>query len=142
MNRSERAIVITMRLIAGCGLFAIPAIFFPYSWMNAIHEFMGLGVLPDVPIVSYLARSLSAFYAIVSTITLFISSDIRRYRSLVKLMAIIVIAMGCVLLGIDLIAGMPTSWTLSEGPPTIAIGLVVLWLQRNISAESHGDHSS
>ena len=63
MNRSELAIVIILRVIGITGLFAIPAIFLPYSWMNAIHDYMGLGELPDTPIVSYLARSLSAFYA-------------------------------------------------------------------------------
>jgi hypothetical protein len=133
MNKPELAIVIIMRVIGVSGLFAIPAIFLPYSWMNIIHESMGLGVLPDAPIVSYLARSLSAFYAIVSTITLFIALDIWRYRSFVKLWAIIVIATGFVLLGIDVAAGMPTSWTVGEGPPTIAIGLVVLQLQKKIT---------
>ncbi len=139
MNRSELSIVIILRVIGVCGLFAIPAIFLPYSWMNAIHEYMGLGELPDAPIVSYLARSLSAFYAIVSTIILFISFNIRHYRSFVKLWAIIVIVTGFVLLGIDIAAGMPTSWTMGEGPPTIVVGLVVLWLQRKITVES-GNH--
>ena len=140
MNRSELSIMIILRVIGVCGLFAIPAIFLPYSWMNAIHEYMGLGELPDAPIVSYLARSLSAFYAIVSTIILFISFDIRRYRSFVKLWAIIVIVTGFVLLGIDITAGMPTSWTLGEGPPTIVVGLVVLWLQRKITVKSDDHH--
>jgi hypothetical protein len=140
MNRSELGIVIILRVIGVCGLLAIPAIVLPYSWMNAIHDIVGLGELPDAPIVSYLARSLSAFYAIVSTITLFVSCDIRRYRSFVKLWAIIVIVTGFVLLGIDIAAEMPTSWTASEGPPTIAIGLIVLWLQRKITVESDDHH--
>ena len=135
MNRSELSIVIILRVIGVTGLFAVPAIFFPYSWMNAIHEYLGLGELPDAPIVSYLARSLSAFYAIVATITLFISCDIWQYRSFVKLWAIIVIVTGIALLGIDMTAGMPTSWTLGEGPPTIAVGLVVLWLWRKITVK-------
>ena len=140
MNRSELAIVIILRVIGVTGLFAIPVIFMPYSWMNPIHDYMGLGELPDTPIVSYLARSLSAFYAILSSITLFVSCDIRRYRSFVKLWAIIVTVTGFVLLGIDITAGMPTSWTLGESPPTIAVGLVVLWLQRKITVASDDHH--
>ncbi len=62
MTEPELAIVIILRVIGITGLFAIPAIFLPYSWMNAIHDFMGLGELPNAPIVSYLARSLSAFF--------------------------------------------------------------------------------
>ena len=90
--------------------------------------------MPDAPIVSYFARSLSAFYAMMSTIILFISFDIRRYRSFVKLWAYLAIIAGFVLLGIDVMAAMPLSWTLTEGPPTIVIGIVVLWLQRFIMA--------
>jgi hypothetical protein len=136
MNKSEIAIVVILRVIGVSGLFAIPAIFLPFSWMDAIHNFMGLGELPDAPIVSYLARSLSAFYAIVSALTLFVSFDIWRYRSYLRLWAIIVILTGFVLLGIDLTAGMPLSWTLSEGPPTVAVGVVVLILQRRIDVQT------
>ena len=68
------------------------------------------------------------------------SFDIRRYRSFLKLWAVIVIVTGFVLLGIDIEAGMPMNWTLCEGPPTIAIGLVVLWLQQRISDQSDTGH--
>ena len=64
MKRAEVAIVVILRVLGGFALGAIPAIFLPYSWMNAIHDFMGLGDLPNAPIVSYLARSLSLFYAL------------------------------------------------------------------------------
>jgi hypothetical protein len=133
MTRSELATVIILRVIGVSGLFAIPTIFLPYLWMNAINDYVGLGEMPNTPIVSYLARSLSAFYAMVSAITLLISSDIRRYRPFVKLWAIIAIITGFVLLGIDVEAGMPISWTILEGPPTSVIGFVVLWLLRDIA---------
>lgn len=137
MTKPELAIVIILRIVGVSGLFAIPAIFLPYSWMNAIHEYVGLGELPDTPIVSYLARSLSAFYAFVSAITLLISSDIRRYRSFVNLWAVLATLTGVALLGIDITAGMPTSWTFGEGPPTIVVGLVMLWLQGKITPDDH-----
>lgn len=133
MTNSERAIKIVLRVVGITGLFAMPAIFLPLAWMNAIHGFLGLGELPDAPIVRYLARSLSTFYAMFSVTTLLIASDIRRYRALVKLWGLLVTVAGFVLLGIDLNAGMPTSWTLSEGPPAVAVGLAVLWLSRHIA---------
>ncbi len=133
MNKSERALVIILRLVGITGLFAIGAIFLPFSWMNAIHNFLGLGELPNAPIVDYLARSLSAFYAIVSAIILFVSFDIRHYRSFVKLWGALVFLMGIALTGIDVAAGMPLSWTVFEGPPTAIVGLIVIWLQRRIT---------
>ncbi len=132
MNKSERAIVIILRVVGFVGLFAIPAIFLPYSWMNTIHGHLGMGELPNAPIVDYLARSLSAFYAIVSVFTLFIARDIRRNRELLQLWTIMVIVIGLVLTGIDIAAGMPMSWTVLEGPPVVVVGVVVLWLQRRI----------
>ncbi|MHB0959370.1 MAG: hypothetical protein ACYC6N_07085 [Pirellulaceae bacterium] len=128
-SRSELAIVVILRVVGIAALLAIPAIFFPYSWMNAIHERLGLATLPDTPIVSYLARSLSLFYAVMGTITLFITSDIRRYRSLVTLVGLLYIVLGLTQLGIDVYSGMPILWTLAEGPFGVAIGAMVLWLQ-------------
>lgn len=131
-NKAELTLIVLMRIMGAGGLLAIPAIFLPYRAMNSIHEFMGLGALPDAPIVSYLARSLSAFYAIVGTFTVFVSFDVRRYRPFVKLWALTVSLMGIVLLGIDMASGMPLSWTLSEGPPLLAMGLVFLWCERHV----------
>lgn len=128
INRSQRAAVIILRLIGIGGLCAVPAIVMPFSWMESVHRVAGLGDLPDVPIVSYLARSLSAFYAVVGLISLSISFDLSRYRPLARLLALTFVLMGVVLLGVDLATGMPQSWTLSEGPPSIAIGVLLLWL--------------
>ena len=130
MKRSEFAIVVILRVLGGFALAAIPAIFFPYSWMNAIHGFLGIGELPDTPIVSYLARSLSIFYAMFGAITIFASLDLRRYRSLVTLIAVISILLGITLFGIDHFSGMPLHWTLLEGPFTIIVGGAILVLQR------------
>lgn len=68
-----------------------------------------------------------------------VSFDIRRYRSFLKLWSILVIVMGFVLLGIDLHAGLPLSWTLFEGPPTTLVGFIFLWLQPRFFAESEAE---
>lgn len=131
-NRSEWVILIVMRILGVSALLAIPAIFFPYSWMNNIHQYAGLGELPDVPIVHYLARSLSAFYAVVGTIALYMSRDIRTNRGFVRLWGCLIATIGIVLTGVDLSAGMPLEWTLCEGPPTIICGSMVIWLSAHI----------
>lgn len=134
MTRAELAIVVILRIMGVSAFLAIFAVFFPYAWMNACHEHMGLGKLPDEPIVSYLSRSLSTFYAMHGVLTLFLSSDIRRYRPLIALWGFVMTTIGAFLLGIDLVSGMPLNWTWSEGPPTMVIGLTVLWLQRKIKS--------
>ncbi len=130
MQKAERAITVILRLLGISALFAIPAIFFPYSWMNAIHGYLGLGELPDAPIVSYLARSLSMFYALFGAVMVFVSFDVRRYRALITLLAVASVIVGFTLFGIDYFSEMPFDWTLLEGPFTIIVGVAILWLQR------------
>lgn len=131
-NRAEQTLTVTLRIIGVAALCAIPAIFFPYSWMNVIHQYAGLGVLPDAPIVSYLSRSLSLFYAGHGAIALYAASDVRRHHGLVKLLGWLFLVTGLTILGIDVHAGMPALWTVSESPFAIAVGGLVIVLQRNI----------
>jgi len=62
-------LVILFRYLLGIGsLFALVPVFMPVSWMAGTHRWLGLGEMPTGPIVEYLARSLSAFYALVGAL--------------------------------------------------------------------------
>ena len=136
-NSSELVTLTILRVMGTGGLLAIPAIFFPYSWMNTCHEMLGLGELPNTPIVMYLARSLSAFYAIAAAFLWFISWDIRRHRTFVRLWSIIAMLMGLVLFGIDLTAGLPPAWTYFEGPMILAMGVVLMVCHQKIGVHEN-----
>ena len=129
MKNTEIAIVVILRLLGIAALLAIPAIFMPYSWMNEVHDYLGLGDMPDTPIVSYLARSLSMFYAMFGAIAVYVSFDLRRYWSFVRLLALLSVAVGITLFWIDYHSNMPLHWTIVEGPFTIIVGVAILWLQ-------------
>jgi len=98
--------------------------------MRAIHSWAELGVMPDTPVVWYLARSTSAFYAIFGGLFLLASLDIDRYRPLVVYLGVSTTALGLVLFIVDSAEGMPASWTWSEGPVVVVSGIVVLYLTR------------
>jgi hypothetical protein len=51
-------------------LFALVPVVMPWSWMAATHRWLGLGETPSGRMVEYLARSLSAFYALVGALCL------------------------------------------------------------------------
>ncbi|MHC4716217.1 MAG: hypothetical protein ACYS5V_04550, partial [Planctomycetota bacterium] len=68
-----------LRIGGGVSCLALPAAFLPLSWMDACHQRLGLGALPDGPIVPYLARSLSAFYAFFGGLCIVVSFDVRRH---------------------------------------------------------------
>ena len=66
MTKTDRVLVILFRYLLGIGsLFALVPVVMPLSWMAATHRWPGLGGMPTGPIVEYLARSLSAFYALI-----------------------------------------------------------------------------
>lgn len=127
-NWAEVALVIFLRF-AGVVLMTalIPAVM-PHSWMDQIHREMGLGILPDVPIVGYLTRSLSAMYALHGAIVLFVSRDVRRYLPVIKLLFVLGLLFGLGMVVLDVFVGMPTAWAACEGPGIISVSVLALWL--------------
>ena len=67
---NERILVSVLRITGCVSLLAAIFVFVPYSWMNAIHQQLGMGELPSNPVVGYLARSTSAFYALLGGLLL------------------------------------------------------------------------
>ena len=122
---------ILLRVIGVLGLFALVAVFMPLSWMTGTHHWLGLGEMPSDPVVEYLARSVSAFYAFIGVLCLMVAADLERYRPLVRHLGVLIAAFGVVQLGVDLTASLPLWWTASEGPLTIVFGVWVFFLARH-----------
>jgi hypothetical protein len=132
--RGQRVLVLVLRFLGTLDLLAVAAVFLPLEWMARIHDWLGLGVLPEQPIISYLTRSASALYALHGAMILFVSTDVPRYAPLIKFLAIAALIHGVILYLIDLIAGMPGYWIALEGPIVAATGAIVLMVQRQTSA--------
>jgi hypothetical protein len=129
---------IVLRCAAALLLAALVPVFFPFAWMQAIHRAIGLGELPAQPIVEYMARSLSAFYACYGALMLYLSFDVARHLPVVRLLALLGVVFGAVMIGIDVVAGLPRSWTLAEGPFIIVLGFAILLLARKAGAAARG----
>ena len=134
MRNPERLLVWLLRLFGASTLTALGAVFMPHDWMNLIHQRLGMGELPHLPIVGYLTRSISALYALHGALLLFVSLDVQRYLPLVRFLGAASAVMGALLLGLDLAVGMPVFWTVAEGPPVVALGIVILVLARRVKA--------
>ena len=59
----------------------------PTTWIVATHKWLGLGDFPDAPITQYLARSISALYAIFGGLVIVVSTDVRRYVPVIRFLA-------------------------------------------------------
>ena len=134
MIERERLLVVLLRLAGGVTITAFLAMLLPTEWMAATHEWLGLGEFPRAPVVEYLARSIAALYGFHGVLLLLISRDPPRHRSVVRYVGAMNIIFGLMMVIIDLEAGMPMLWTLGEGPPIAAFGVVVLLLSRSSSA--------
>src|SRR5262249_54828619 len=88
MTKSDKALVLLLRFVGGGSLFALVGVFMPVSWMAATHRWLGLGEMPTAPVVEYLARSLSAFYALVGALCLVVAADLERYRPVVRFLGV------------------------------------------------------
>ena len=114
------------------------AVFFvcvPHAWMDGIHQWLGLGKLPDTPIVGYLARSTSAFYALLGGLLWVLSFGPRQHSVVLRYLGVAITLFGVTLFVIDWQAGLPLWWRFWEGPIVCAFGIVILYLSSRMSKE-------
>ena len=130
MTKADKVLVLLLRIVGVGALFALLAVFMPVSWMAATHRWLGLGEMPTAPVVEYLARSLSAFYAVFGALCLLVASDLGRYRPLVRFLGVAFALLGLVMLGVDVGAGMPWWWSAFEGPAGVGVGALMFYLAR------------
>ena len=129
---TERVVRCFLYVTAGILLAALPCAFLPYAWMDAVHRWLGLGTLPDAPMVLYLARSASALYASIGGLYLYLAADPRRHRDVLRVLGWLKVALGIGLIPIDVSAGLPWFWTAYEGPFVLAWGLALLGMVRSL----------
>jgi hypothetical protein len=132
MSRTEKALVVLLRIGGVLTLLALGAAFMPHAWMDAVHRALGLGELPRIPIIGYLTRSLSAMYALHGALVLFLSFDVRRYLPAIRFLSVLAIMFGAGLIVLDVYVGLPQEWVLGEGPFVMVLGAVLLWLAMRI----------
>lgn len=128
MRPGERILVLLLRAIAAVGTLAVVPVFMPHAWMDACHRWLGLGTLPELPVIVYLTRSLSAMYVFHAGLLWLASCDLRRYASIIAYLGAAFVAFGAVSVWIDLRADLPWFWVLGEGPVVALLGLAMLAL--------------
>lgn len=132
MNRQEKILIVVLRLVGAVMLWAWLAVFLPVDWMAAGHRWLQLGEFPESTLVDYLTRSISILYGIHGGLLIVLATDVRRYAAVIRYVASVNALFGVLVTGIDLHAGMPWFWTVSEGPPILAVAVVQLWLLRSV----------
>ncbi len=129
-DTAQRALKLVLRAIGAVSLLATLAVFMPRSWMAITHRWLGLGEFPRGAIVDYLARSLSALYAMTGGMLWIMGGDVRRYAGMIRYWGWGMIVFGVVLAGVDAAAGLPLYWTAGEGVSVVVFGGILLVLEK------------
>jgi hypothetical protein len=130
--RLPEMLKLLLRVMGTSSLTALIFVAAPREWMRDIHEWLGMGPLPEGPVVWYLARSTSFFYALVGGLFWLVSFDLPRHRQIVIFLGVASTLLGVALTAIDWAEGLPFFWKVWEGPFVIAFGLTVCLLARSL----------
>jgi len=131
-STAEKSLKWLLLLMGATACLAFIAVFIPTDWMETANDALGLGAFPRAPLTEYLTRSLSTVYGFLGVLTFFLGLNVRRYLDLIVLVGWMTMVLGALLTGIDLWAGLPSSWIWGEGPPTVLIGAALLFLARRV----------
>lgn len=130
MSNRERWLKWTLRVIGLLDFVAISAVFAPREWIANSHQWLGLGEFPSQPIVGYLARCTSVWYASYGLLLWFISFDTQKYSFLITCLGCTLFLQGLIIVGIDTTEQMPGWWIAIEGPCCSGLGAILLLLNR------------
>lgn len=109
-------------------ILAFFAVVMPRSWMEVSHSWLGMGAMPDGPLIMFMIRQASYTYGMHGVSLWVLASDVKRYRTLILLNGISFLIAGVLFTVIDYTAGMPNWWTIGDGLGCAGFGAALLWL--------------
>jgi hypothetical protein len=127
---SRRLLAWLLRLAGAFEILAFFAVVMPRSWMEVSHAWLGMGVMPDGPLIMFMIRQASYTYGMHGVSLWVLASDVVRFRKLVILNGIAYLLAGPIFFWIDYTTGMPWWWTLADSAGCEFNGLAILLLAR------------
>jgi len=119
-----------LRLTGTVEFGAFLAVAMPRRWMEIGHHWLGLGEMPEGPIVDFIIRQASFTYGLHGVLLWLLSSDVARFRPLVVFSGISYLLAAPVFFLIDWNSGMPWFWTVGDVGSCLCVGVGLLLLDR------------
>ena len=119
-----------LRLVGVFELLAFFAVVMPRSWMEASHAWLGMGAMPEGPVLMFMIRQASYVYGMHGVSLFVLAADVERFRPLVRLNGVSFLLAAPVFFLIDYVEGMPAWWTLMDSAGCGVFGAALLWLTR------------
>jgi hypothetical protein len=105
---------ILLRILGGMCVLAVIPLIMPRSWLDAGHQFLGLGEFPKEPIAEYLARSVSGLCAFYGGLLLLLARDVRRFVSIIRYQAVAIMALSVFGIFAGMRAGVPALFVIAD----------------------------
>ena len=122
-----------LRLAGSVEILAFLAVVMPRAWMETSHTGLGLGEMPDGPIIMFMIRQASYTYGMHGLSLWILASDVNRFRLLIRFNGISFLLAGPVFFLIDYHSGMPWFWTIPDALGCALFGAALLWLDRSLA---------
>ncbi len=133
MNQ-ERLLVWLLRLAGAVEILAFIAVVMPRSWMEISHAWLGMGEMPNGPLLMFMIRQASYTYGVHGLSLWLIASDVDRFRPFVVFNAIAFLVAAPVFFLIDFTSGMPWWWAVGDPGSCGLFGAALLLLSRSPSS--------
>jgi hypothetical protein len=117
-----------LRLTGATEILAFISVVMPRSWMESAHSWLGLGIMPDGPLIMFMIRQASYAYGMHGVSLWLMATDVKRYQPLIIFNAISFLIAGFLFPLIDYTTGMPLWWTFVDGFGCASFGVAVLIL--------------
>src|SRR4030095_14217280 len=108
---SQRLQAWILRIAGGTEILAFFAVIMPRSWMEISHAWLGMGEMPEGPVLMFLIRQASYTYGMHGVSLWVLASDVVRFRKLVILNGIAYLLAGPIFFWIDYTTGLALYWT-------------------------------
>jgi hypothetical protein len=133
---SQRLLVWLLRLAGVTEILAFISVVMPRSWMEVSHAWLGMGTMPEGPLIMFMIRQASYAYGMHGVSLLVLSSDVVRFRTLVILNGIAYLLAGPIFFWIDYTAGMPWWWTVVDSLGCGFTGAAILLLTMRTGSQT------
>ena len=126
-----------LRLSGAVEILAFFAVIMPRSWMEISHAWLGMGEMPNGPVLMFMIRQASYTYGMHGVSLWVLASDVNRFRKLVILNGIAFLLAGPIFFWIDYTTGMPWYWTLIDSLGCGSFGAAILGLSLTAPDQQH-----
>jgi hypothetical protein len=124
-----------LRVGACIEMLAFPWAVAPRAWMEASHEWLGMGTMPSGAVVDFTIRQSAFFYGMHGVLLWWLAGDVVRFQPIVRLIGWTYLIFGPVFFLIDWTTGTPLWWTWCDPLATGAFGALILVFDRRITTD-------